>query len=178
MSRLTQFLFLTKTSFLLDARTLVDHARIEAQNHRFTFDEPMGVEALTQSVCDLALGFGEGRKEGEEQKMSRPFGVSLLMAGYDRREGHLLFFSDPSGSYFQFKAKAIGAGSEGAQATLQDKYRDDMTLAEAENLAFEILKQVMEEKISNINVEVASVTESGYHIYTAAELDAVITRLA
>ncbi len=23
----------------LDARTLVDHARIEAQNHRFTFDE-------------------------------------------------------------------------------------------------------------------------------------------
>ena len=23
----------------IDARTLVDHARIEAQNHRFTFDE-------------------------------------------------------------------------------------------------------------------------------------------
>ena len=58
----------------------------------------MGVEALTQSVCDLALGFGEGHKEGEK-KMSRPFGVSLLMAGYDRREGPLLFFSDPSGSY-------------------------------------------------------------------------------
>lgn len=34
-----------------------------------------------------------------------------------------------------------------------------MSLAEAENLAFEILKQVMEEKINNINVEVASVTE-------------------
>ena len=24
---------------LLDGRTLVDHARLEAQNHRFTFDE-------------------------------------------------------------------------------------------------------------------------------------------
>jgi hypothetical protein len=23
----------------IDARTLIDHARIEAQNHRFTFDE-------------------------------------------------------------------------------------------------------------------------------------------
>jgi 20S proteasome alpha/beta subunit len=33
-----------------------------------------------------------------------------------------------------------------------------LTLADAENLAFEILKQVMEEKISNINIEVASVT--------------------
>ena len=65
--------------------------------------QPMGVEALTQSVCDLALGFGEGKKEGEKQsqKMSRPFGVSLLMAGYDRREGPLLFFSDPSGELQQ-----------------------------------------------------------------------------
>lgn len=161
----------------IDARTLVDHARIEAQNHRFTFDESMGVEALTQSVCDLALGFGEEKKKKGEMKMSRPFGVALLMAGYDRREGPQLFFSDPSGTYFQFKAKAIGAGSEGAQSTLQDKYRDDMTLQDAENLAFEILKQVMEEKISTVNVEVASITSNGYHLYTAAELDTVIRRV-
>jgi 20S proteasome subunit alpha 5 len=60
--------------------------------------QAIGVEALTQSVCDLALGFGEGRKEGEDKKMSRPFGVSLLMAGWDRKEGPLLFFSDPSGA--------------------------------------------------------------------------------
>lgn len=136
----------------------------------------MGVEALTQSVCDLALGFGEDKKKGEK-KMSRPFGVALLMAGYDRRMGPQLFFSDPSGTYFQFKAKAIGAGSEGAQSTLQDKYRDDMTLQDAENLAFEILKQVMEEKINTVNVEVASITEKGYHMYTAAELDTVIRRV-
>jgi len=159
-----------------DARTLIDHARIEAQNHRFTFDEPMGVEALTQSVCDLALGFGEGKKKGEE-KMSRPFGVALLMAGWDRRTGPVLYFSDPSGTYFEYKAKAIGAGSEGAQSTLQDKYRDDLTLADAENLAFEILKQVMEEKISNINIEVASVTAKGYQLYGARQLDEIIVRM-
>ena len=76
-----------------DARTLVEHARVESQNHTFTFNEPMPVEALTQAVCDLALGFGEGAKRGE-QKMSRPFGVALLMAGYDQR-GPQLYFSDP-----------------------------------------------------------------------------------
>ena len=43
-----------------DARTLIDHARIETQNHRFTYDAPMTIEATTQSICDLALGFGEG----------------------------------------------------------------------------------------------------------------------
>jgi len=60
-----------------DARTLVDHARSESQYHRFTFNEPMPVEALTQAVCDLALKFGES---GDEKAMSRPFGVALLIA--------------------------------------------------------------------------------------------------
>ena len=36
------------SGLVADARTLVDHARVEAQNHRFTYDEPVGVEALTQ----------------------------------------------------------------------------------------------------------------------------------
>ena len=52
-----------------------------------------------------------------------------------------------------------------------------MTLAEAESLACEILKQVMEEKISNVNVEVASVTDKGYHMYTATEIDDLLRRL-
>ncbi len=158
-----------------DARTLVDHARVEAQNHHFTFDERIGVEALTQSVCDLALGFGESSKKGEH-KMSRPFGVALLLAGYDSK-GPQLYFSDPSGTYLQYKAKAIGAGSEGAQATLQEKVRDDMTLTEAETLACTILKQVMEEKMNSSNVEVASVTAKGYHMYNTAEVDALVRRV-
>lgn len=65
-----------------DARTLVDHARVEAQHHTFTYDEPIGVEAVTQSVCDLCMGFGEGQsKDKKKVKMSRPFGVAMLVAG-------------------------------------------------------------------------------------------------
>jgi 20S proteasome subunit alpha 5 len=127
-------------------------------------------------VCDLALGFGEGGKK-EQKTMSRPFGVALLMAGYDAKDGAKLFFSDPSGTYLQYKAKAIGAGSEGAQSTLQDKYRDDMTLVDAEDLAMEILKQVMEDKIGTLNVEMASITAAGFHVLNAAELDVIIRRL-
>ena len=40
------------------------------------------MESCTQAICDLALRFGEGA-EGEESIMSRPFGVALLIAGYD-----------------------------------------------------------------------------------------------
>lgn len=45
---------------------------------------------------------------------------------------------------------AIGSGSEGAQTALQEHYKDDLTLAEAEVLALNTLKQVMEEKVSNM----------------------------
>ena len=70
---------------------------------------------LAQAVCDLALQFGES---GEEKAMSRPFGVALLIAGWDDK-GPCLFHCDPSGTYTRFDAKAIGAGSEGAQTALQ-----------------------------------------------------------
>ena len=42
-----------------DARTMIDHARVTSQSHRFTYDEPIKVESVTQAVCDLALRFGE-----------------------------------------------------------------------------------------------------------------------
>ena len=38
------------SGLVADARTLVDHARVEAQNHTFTYDEPIGVEPLTQGT--------------------------------------------------------------------------------------------------------------------------------
>jgi len=48
--------------------------------------------------------------------------VALLVAGVDSENGPALFHTDPSGTFVQYEAKAIGAGSEGAQSTLQDKY--------------------------------------------------------
>ncbi len=51
-----------------DARTMIDHARTESQGHWFTFNERMKVESVTQSVCDLALRFGESA-DGEESVM-------------------------------------------------------------------------------------------------------------
>jgi 20S proteasome subunit alpha 5 len=130
------------------------------------------------AVCDLALSFGEGRDGDQEKRMSRPFGVALLLAGYDDLEGPQLFFSDPSGTFVRYKAKAIGAGSEGAQSNLEESYSESMTLQEAENLALSTLKQVMEEKISTENIELARVTaDKGFHIATSQEVGEVLDRL-
>lgn len=99
---------------------MVEHARVESQSHAFNYNEPLGVESCTQAICDLALRFGEGA-DGEETIMSRPFGVALLIAGYDE-DGPQLFHAEPSGTFYRYDAKAIGSGSEGAQAELQNEY--------------------------------------------------------
>jgi len=138
------------SGLVADARTLVNHARVETQNHWFVFDEKMKTESCVQSVSDVCMRFGEG-------KMARPFGVALLMGGVDEC-GPVLYHTDPSGTYSQYQAKAIGAGSEGAQTQLQEQYNKSMKLHEAQKLAFDVLKQVMEEKINPTNVEMALIT--------------------
>ena len=51
--------------------------------------------------------------------MVAELGVAILFAGLDDN-GPQLYHMDPSGTYLQFDAKAIGSGSEGAQQSLQE----------------------------------------------------------
>merc|ERR1712226_691077 len=108
-----------------------------------------------QAVSNLAIQFGDS--DDDAGVMSRPFGVAILFAGLDDN-GPQLYHMDPSGTYLQFDAKAIGSGSEGAQQSLQEVYHKSMTLKEARKEALKILKQVMEEKLNATNVEMATVT--------------------
>jgi len=159
-----------------DARTIVDHARTTSQNHAFTYNENIKVESVTQAVCDLALRFGESVHD-EDAMMSRPFGVALLIAGIDEN-GPQLFHTDPSGTFMRYEAKAIGSGSEAAQAELQDKWKKDMSLSDAQVLAVRILKQVMEEQLDQHNVQLAQVTKDrGFEILNEVALQEVIQRM-
>jgi len=160
-----------------DARILVEHARVEAQHHRFTYDEALPVESCTQGICDLALRFGEDR-EDDEDAMSRPFGVALLVAGVDVSGPHL-YHTDPSGTFLRYQAKAIGAGSEGAQTQLENEYHKSLTLHEATLLALQVLKQVMEEKIEAYNVELGlvSTAEKKFRLLPREEIDALLQQL-
>jgi len=55
----------------------------------------------------------------------RPFGVSLLLAGYDDN-GPQLYQIDPSGSYFAWKASAIGKNMNNAKTFLEKRYSDEV----------------------------------------------------
>jgi len=163
------------SGLMADARTLVDRARVEAQNYQFVYNEPISVESLSQAVSNLALQFGDD--DSDAGSMSRPFGVAILFAGFDDTGPHL-FHLDPSGTFLEYEAKAIGSGAEAAQQSLQEVFNKEMTLKDATRHSVQVLKSVMEEKLAAQNVEIATVTRAtGYHILERAEIDAVLREI-
>jgi len=168
-----------------DARTLIDHARVEAQNHWFTYNERMPVESNVHAISDLALDFSSEKKRGGEEKktMSRPFGVALVVAGVDPVDGPCLWNTEPSGTYVKYMACAIGSAQEGATSLLNEQYNKDMTIADAEILALTVLRQVMEDKLTSETVEVSVVKSTPdpkdvkFTMRTKEELEDLIRRL-
>jgi len=161
-----------------DARTLIDHARVEAQAHWFTYNERMPVESNVHAIADLALDFSDSDKD-KKKVMSRPFGVALLVAGIDAVDGPVLYNTDPSGTYTKYLAAAIGSAQEGATSMLQEQYRQDMTNTEAEILGITCLRQVMEEKLTKHNIEVGIISKDcpKFKMYSPDQLDEIIKRL-
>ncbi|KHJ41968.1 putative multicatalytic endopeptidase [Trichuris suis] len=158
----------TTSGLIGDTRTLVDRARVEALNYWFVYGEQISVEGVTQAVSNLALEFGD---DDAEAAMSRPFGVAMLFAGVDKT-GPRLFNLDPSGTFIECSAKAIGAACESAQqcAKLQE-----ITLREAQLLTITILKQVMEEKVTSTNIEMSVINKKdGYVLLPKEELEELI----
>lgn len=52
------------SGLIADSRTMVDRARMECQNHWFTYNEKMSVESVAQAVSNLAIQFGDSDDDG------------------------------------------------------------------------------------------------------------------
>ena len=74
----------------------------------------------------------------------RPFGVSLLYAGYDPHYEFQLYHSDPSGNYSGWKATCIGANNGTAQSLLKQEYKDDITMDGAIDLVLRVMSKTMD----------------------------------
>jgi 20S proteasome alpha/beta subunit len=66
-----------------DANILINRCRLAAQQYRFQYQEPIPVEQLVRAVCDSKQGYTQFGG-------LRPFGVSLLYAGWCGARGRAL----------------------------------------------------------------------------------------
>lgn len=156
-----------------DARALIDKARVESQNHFFTFNEIIPTSSVAETVGDTILGFGKGK-----DMPSRPFGVALLIAGWDDDKGPQLFLNNPTGNVTEWKAKALGNGADSAQQELEEAYNDNLTLEQGKMIVLRVLRQVLKEKIDSNRVELAVVIDHPTSRFQRIEPDAVTALLA
>jgi 20S proteasome subunit alpha 2 len=129
-----------------DARVLVGKARKAAQKYKRLYNENPPANML---VKDVALIMQEYTQSGGV----RPFGVSLLIAGYDSN-GPSLYQVDPSGSYFPWKATAIGKNMISAKTFLEKRYAESLELEDAVHTAILTLKEGYEGQMTENTVEI------------------------
>lgn len=76
-----------------DARILIDKARLEAQSHRLTVEDPVTIEYITKYVAGVQQRYTQSGGV-------RPFGISTLIIGFDKGETEpKLYQTEPSGIY-------------------------------------------------------------------------------
>ncbi|PAA61770.1 hypothetical protein BOX15_Mlig000340g1 [Macrostomum lignano] len=142
-----------------DANVLIDEMRLSAQRYLLQYQEPMPVEQLVSSICDIkhAYTMFGGR---------RPFGVSMLYSGWDLNYGFQLYQSDPSGNFSGWKATCIGSNAAAANSMLDQEYTENMSIDEALSLTIKVLNKSMTmSKLSADKVEVAVFTRKEGHTY-------------
>jgi len=102
-----------------DARVLCRYMRTECLNEHFSHNQALGVSKLMDRV-------GSKMQIATQRYDKRPYGVGLLLAGYDE-DGPHIYQTCPSANYYDCKAMAIGARSQSARTYLErhlDEFHD------------------------------------------------------
>ena len=136
--------------YIPDARVQVDNARLFSQGNKITYDEAVEVATVAKHLADQSHQF-------TQYSGVRPNGVALIIAGVDQK-GESIYVTDPSGTYVQYAAIAIGAGSEEVNAFLEKHYSTEMSLEDAASLAIAAINLKAEQKEGLSHIKMAKVT--------------------
>lgn len=94
-----------------DGRSLGSFMRTECLHSDYVFSRPLPVPRLVQAV-------GNKTQKPTQRYGRRPFGVGILIAGYDEKGPHI-FQTCPSANFYNCKAMAIGSRSQSARTYLE-----------------------------------------------------------
>lgn len=156
-----------------DASILINNARVYAQRYLKTYNEEIQTEQLVRWLADIKQGY-------TQHGGLRPYGVSLLYAGYDEDDGFKLFMSNPSGNYSGWKATSIGSNNSTAQTVLKQEFKEDLSLKDAVELGIKVLSKTMDSSVlASEKIEFATIGKNKngeivQKIWTPVEIDTLI----
>lgn len=158
-----------------DARVLAEYMRNECLNHQYIYDSPMNIGRLVAQIGD------KSQAKTQNASGKRPYGVGLLIAGYDELGPHL-FQTCPSGNYFEYHAMAIGGRSTSAKTLLEKHFEKfpDLQLDELIRHGMEAMNKTTVSKGENLtvkNTSICVVDKAGYRELPAADVQSYLDKL-
>ncbi len=149
--------------YIPDARIQVDSARFFSQGNRMTYDESVEIATVAKYLADQSHQF-------TQYSGVRPNGVSLIIAGIDQK-GESIYVTDPSGTYVQYAAVAIGAGSDDVNEFLEKHYTQDMSIDDIAALAISAINLKNEQKDGIDDIKMAKITTEAKVFEAVSESD-------
>ncbi|XP_023338697.1 proteasome subunit alpha type-7 [Eurytemora carolleeae] len=151
-----------------DARVLIKQARTECQSHRLTVEDPVTLEYITRYIASLKQRYTQSNGR-------RPFGISCLITGFDYDKTPRLYQTDPSGTYHEWKANAIGRNAKTVREFLEKNYSAENVESEelTVKLAIKALLEVVQSGGKNLEVAVMR-EETGLQMLDVAEIERVV----
>ena len=146
--RIDSYIGATYSGLVSDGLHVINTMRGKTQSHRMVYDE-------TESVESVAKEISEEMQMATQYGGIRPYAISLLIGGIDSKPR--LFEIEPGASYLGYMADAIGSGKKLAGDMLLKGYKANISIDEAINLGVSIIKKVNEAKLTENNIDIATI---------------------
>jgi len=145
-----------------DYRQLVHRARKIAIEYGLAYGEEISTQRLVTNLAEVM-------QEYTQSGGVRPFGTSLLIAGFEQNKPWL-FQCDPSGAFFPWKATALGKNDVNAKTFLEKRYSENVQLDDAVHTALLTLRESFEVGLTEDNVEVGICQKDGFKLLTKQQI--------
>ena len=167
VDRLSDYMGVTYSGIGPDFHQIVLKARKDIQTYHARYMDRMSPFMLCKNVADLFQNYTQSGGV-------RPFGIGLIVGGYDEEQGPQIFQIEASGTFYCWKATALGKGASEARTFLEKVYTDDMDIGDAVHTAIKALKNVFEGEMTSKNIEVGVIKTAdptkAFHVLTQEEI--------
>lgn len=133
-----------------DFHVLLKYIRKRAMKYKLRYDEDM-------PPCEVVKVAASIMQEYTQSGGVRPFGLSLLVIGWETKP--TLWQVDASGSYWAWKATALGKRSENLKTFVERRYNDDLSVDDAIHTAISTLKEGFDGQLTADFIEIGIVGE-------------------
>lgn len=151
--QITDQLAMTIAGGVAAAQRVVDILKVNAKLYNLEKGRPMPVAAAAMLVSNILFS---------NREVGAPLPLQALIGGVDLTGPHV-YNLDPYGSLTEEKMVSTGSGSPFAYGVLEDRFKEDSTVAEMAPIVVKAVDSAMKRDVaSGDNFDVAVITSDGF----------------